>query len=816
MYFQEEGAALTGHLLCFTALLRSGKVEIESDTSGLISNIVDLSKKRSYLSLPAFQSIINYIELTNLEEKEFMKHIWTTALKDKISWESPSLETTWLLLVVQKLYPKCLDKKFMLQNFGRKNLIVADSFFESLSSSLSSSTPIHVLKRHPALSAIVSALGQERLLTEFWTGQLNDFISVGASYKTLVAFIILGRILDYPNLPKKDLRQFLSKEMIYTSLQLLSRLDSQPEEDREILSLLAKIVSLAKGDPQMEKSVLENLLRQKVSFDKVTGGNVVQQIIAKASDFAVVEFAAEIFQKAAKGGEDATQQDRVFSLQQLAKLVGHSLAKDKVEWKITVINFILSTTLFEDKEGVIQPFSRETRIEVKEVLFKAVDFKSNSDLDTSVQILSKVVRYADSLLKHGQPLWPFNKDCRRTWDAMLKDIADIEAKRKVGEFGKELKVFELLFFHMGLQLFSDSEMAVETFSELRECYSRAKSKPQNRRKRKTSQEPNWVEVVIDLLISLQSRNKHVLRQLANSVLVALCPQITSDALQAIFDVVNPEPEEKGDNEEDEEWEDVEEEEEERVDEDVEEVEEEDEESDDGSEDGADDVDEEMKTRLKSALALHVAADPKNNEDEADLDMDAISEEEMKRLDVALANVFRVLSKKSGLTKSRKERKDDLAAMHFKIRTLDLLDVYLANSPLAGHVVMSMEFTLSALEAMQKRKSGMRKEQDEPLEVRIRGTLKKIVALKNSFAGFRADPSLNLTALVSVLNSYISLANSGSPIMASLNNPLPLFSQACSLVMKLADSFPDEKERKKAVEAVGNIYQEALKDFFIKQ
>ena len=794
--------------------MRSGKVGVESDAGGLISDIIELSKKRSYLSLPGFQSIIDYLEATNMEGKKFTKYIWITALKDKILWESPSLETVWFMLVVQKLYPKCLDKKFMLQNFGRKKLIVADSFLESLSAALSSSTPIHMLKRHPALSVIVSALGQEKLLTEFWTGQLNDFISIGGSYKTLVAFIVLGRILDYPDLPKEDLRHFLSKEMVCTSLQLLSRLDSPPEEDREILSLLAKIVSLAQGDPQVEKAVLENLLRQKVSFDKVTGGNVVQQIIAKASDFAVVEFASEIFREAAKGGEDVTQQERVFSLQQLAKLVGHALAKDKVDWKIGIINFILSTTLFEDKEGVIQPFSRETRIEVKEVLFKAVDFKSNSDLDTSVQILSKVVYFADSLLKCGQPLWPFNKDCRRTWDTMLIDIADIEANRKVGEFGKELKVFELLFFHMGLQLFSDSEMAMETFSELRECYSRAKSKRQNRRKSKTSKEPNWVEVVVDLLISLQAHNKHVLRQLANSVLVVLCPQITSDALQAIFDVVNPEPEEKGDNEEDEEWEDLEEE--EGVDEDVEEEEEEDEESDDGSEDGADNVDEEMKTRLKSALALHVAAEPENDEDEADLDMDAIPEEEMKRLDVALANVFRVLSKKSGLTKSRKERKDDLAAMHFKIRTLDLLDIYLSNSPLAGHVVMAMEFALSALEAMQKRKSGKRKEQDEPLEVRIRGTLKKIAALKNSSSGFRADPSLDLTALVSVLNSYISLANSGSPIMASLNNPLPLFSQACSLIMKLAESFPDEKERKKAVKAVGNIYQEALKDFFMKQ
>ena len=57
--------------------------------------------------------------------------------------------------------------------------------------------------------------------------------------------------------------------------------------------------------------------------------------------------------------------------------------------------------------------------------------------------------------------------------------------------------------------------------------------------KKKKDEPHWVEVVTDLMLSLLSQNRHVLRQVVNSVTGLLCPHMTQKALMAIMEVINP-------------------------------------------------------------------------------------------------------------------------------------------------------------------------------------------------------------------------------------------------------------------------------------
>ena len=79
-------------------------------------------------------------------------------------------------------------------------------------------------------------------------------------------------------------------------------------------------------------------------------------------------------------------------------------------------------------------------------------------------------------------------------------------------------------------------------------------------------------------------------------------------------------------------------------------------------------------KVKSALGDHAEA-----EDE-DVDMDDIPEEDMAKLDEKLVEAFRALGgRKSGLEK-KKEKLDHLAKQHFKLRVLDLLDIYISHKP----------------------------------------------------------------------------------------------------------------------------------------
>ena len=76
-------------------------------------------------------------------------------------------------------------------------------------------------------------------------------------------------------------------------------------------------------------------------------------------------------------------------------------------------------------------------------------------------------------------------------------------------------------------------------------------KPKKKSKKKAAaedggdeeEEPRWAEVVVDLLLSLLSQDRHALRQVVRSVTSLLCPHMTNNALQSVMDVVGGKDEE---------------------------------------------------------------------------------------------------------------------------------------------------------------------------------------------------------------------------------------------------------------------------------
>jgi len=55
----------------------------------------------------------------------------------------------------------------------------------------------------------------------------------------------------------------------------------------------------------------------------------------------------------------------------------------------------------------------------------------------------------------------------------------------------------MLFVQIGFQLFSDSVMAQEVLEELHVCLEKSKVK---KKRNKSDEEPEWIEVVVDLLV----------------------------------------------------------------------------------------------------------------------------------------------------------------------------------------------------------------------------------------------------------------------------------------------------------------------------
>ena len=187
-------------------------------------------------------------------------------------------------------------------------------------------------------------------------------------------------------------------------------------------------------------------------------------------------------------------------------------------------------------------------------------------------------------------------------------------------------------------------------------------------------------------------------------------------------------------------------------------------------------------------------------------MDDISEEDMKKMDEALANVFRQLSGKKSQGLKKKERKDKLAVVHFKIRVLDLINVYLSHQPSLEHILIIVNFVRDTLERI----FGKNKD-NKPLENRLIATLKKITNLKKT-QKYRIDDDFDEESIVETLKSFTSMANNSSPIVTPLNNPQPIFSQVCSLLVKASLTLGNKSLNRK----VNQVFEEAMDDFFQKR
>ena len=295
----------------------------------------------------------------------------------------------------------------------------------------------------------------------------------------------------------------------------------------------------------------------------------VQKLLL-AAPFETVQYAASLFQEALQGlkpdGSTYSVQERVYSGQQLSKLVGHPSTVEEIQWKTEILCFIFTMTQFVLKEpyGSVKTvplaLARDARQELRETFFKALDVKVKS-LENVCKILVNVVMYADELLSKsnvGHPYQDFGGYSKKAWADMMNAIKNLN-NQEGQKVRKEQHVFQMLLIHVGFQLFSsgDVKSTLELLSDLHVCYDKATSKGKKKLQfssiqlfyfnfrffkylgKKKKDEPHWVEVVTDLMLSLLSQNRHVLRQVVNSVTGLLCPHMTQKALMAIMEVINP-------------------------------------------------------------------------------------------------------------------------------------------------------------------------------------------------------------------------------------------------------------------------------------
>ena len=146
------------------------------------------------------------------------------------------------------------------------------------------------------------------------------------------------------------------------------------------------------------------------------------------------------------------------------------------------------------------------------------------------------------------------------------------------------------------------------------------------------------------------------------------------------------------------------------------------------------------------MAVHQAlGDAATQTDDEDIDVDQIDEEEGKRLDESLAAAFKLL-RESRRTRSKKQGKTSETLTHFRIRVIDLLNIYLGTRPSMA-VALDMIVPLFALLEFC-----IKDPHQQPLKHRVQTCLKKLSMIKKFEDTKDVDDTL-LTTVLKVIICY---------------------------------------------------------------
>lgn len=390
-----------------------------------------------------------------------------------------------------------------------------------------------------------------------------------------------------------------------------------------------------------------------------------------------------------------------------------------------------------------------------------------------------------------------NVECWGMLTEVCQNIEKIESKSKVE------KVFLILLYQLGLFLFSEPtlvKMATSSIKELKSCFEHYRKKKKQKKNGDLTEEPEWIEVLVEVLLSILSVESNVLRSVVQCVFKLLWEFLTPSAIGQIVSVIDPDNEsnpltQESENEESET--------EEKEDDDSSENSDEDEndESDSNVEDENDDGD--MKTPDQLRMAVQKALGNAVDSDNESMDADMIDEEEGKKLDEALAEAFNQFRQGKG-KKAKKDRKDKKTLSDFRIRVLDLIDIYLEKDP-------SMDICLGMIAPLTRcLEFCIVDNQFSELENRVRKTIKNLTKIRK----FTSTDDVTVDIMCDYLKLTIDKGERSQLMYQALGDVITHFATfIIHCFQKVVPKNTKSPKKQKTASPLLEIFKEALQNYF---
>ncbi|XP_006863342.1 PREDICTED: myb-binding protein 1A [Chrysochloris asiatica] len=745
--------ALFAHLFGVLAFFQSGR--LVKDQEALLKSVKLLQVLAQHHNHLQEQPQKALVDILSEVPEAMLKEILPKVLKADLGAVLSSPEFLGLFLLAQRKVPAKLEKLMgQVDLFSDENIPRLVDVLKIVAASVKKERKLPAV----ALDLLRLAL-QENKFPRFW----NEVLEQGLLKKqflpaNFLCFRLLGASL--PLLSKKQLQLVMRGDVIrlYGEHLVTAKLPAQfkfaPEMDEYVNAFLEG----CRDDPEQQLAML-------VAFSSVTnqGHPVVPtfwrvvQLLNPSALKSYVTWLQDMFlqpkleslvdfstsnQKKNQDASTHVPERAVFRLRKwivlrLVSIVDNSQVEKEEAMVEEIARFCLFHSFFETKKPTSQipetqhrpsfPLESRTREVVCSAFFSLLQALSTQVKQVPGQTsgrqswTNRLVQFTDTLLNQNHnvaPVTPFTVQQRQAWDRMLQTLKALETR------SAEVKAmaFQHLLLLVGIHLLKSPAESCDLLGDIQTCIEKSlDAKPRRTRSKAVdSQEPPWVEVLVEILLSLLAQPSHLMRQVARSVFGHVCSHLTPRALQLILDVLNPdknqdeddnvivtddsedEPQKtKAEKNKDRDTSDSEEDEEDGSDE------EDEEESDEEARDR--DVDQGFREQLMAVLQAGKALGGVDCEDEEE---EELGDEAMMALDQNLASLFaeQKLRMQAKQQEENKLQKEKALRRDFQIRVLDLVEVLVTKQP-ENPLVLELLEPLLTIIRRSMRTSSSKQEQD---------------------------------------------------------------------------------------------------------
>lgn len=394
-----------------------------------------------------------------------------------------------------------------------------------------------------------------KALVRFWKSEVNETLLAPNKQKEIATLRILTGILNSKAVPIGTIIELLSNafiKMLVASLRSSKqkKLGFMVRFHMDFFEAIEAFVESFVGNDTAIIAVIKRFIVHpgNLLIEKYAPHRFVQQLTAKLTAKGICEFFDVykniLLEKTVKNPKDSNETwlhiEKQHCVHQMQSLLGLKVVQAERKWRTEQLKSLLKLSLFyvdktnqsivtkDQDSGIV---TKELAQHIKQTFYMSLQTKGHNLAEEKITLLALVQFMNDTLATKSSNKAlrkPLSDKALASWRKMYVKVTSMAARDT-----KLNTVFNVLLLHMGLQLFQEPQMAQESIDDLDKCIERTNSKRKN-----SNEEPEWIEVVVDLFLHFLSHDLSFLRNIVGNVFPQLCENLNLTAMNQILSMLD--------------------------------------------------------------------------------------------------------------------------------------------------------------------------------------------------------------------------------------------------------------------------------------